>query len=335
MQQYSFVDSLKLVSSILKVDPAEALERSNLPRDYLNQKNKKISAKQYFELWESTLYTEKERCSVFQLAMAMAHAPFASPAYAFSCSPNILEGLKRFSVFKPLLGPIRFTVEETQESVALIIDSPTADAHFPDSMYWFELLYTMESCRSLTTSHIVPLKVEMKELPPNRAAYEEYLGCTITQSSALRIEISKQDSMLPLISENARLWTSFERELQKELIQNDSEQPVSVHVRSALMDLLPAGVSSVEAVSEQLHMSRRSLQRKLQAEEKNYKQILESTRRELAFYYLSKPDISVYEISFLLAFQEPNSFCRAFHNWAGMTPLEARNQILDERQVAH
>ena len=49
-----------------------------------------------------------------------------------------------------------------------------------------------------------------------------------------------------------------------------------------------------------------------------------ATRSELAVSYLSKDELSVEEISHLLAYREPNSFYRAFQSWTGMTPLEAR-----------
>ena len=33
------------------------------------------------------------------------------------------------------------------------------------------------------------------------------------------------------------------------------------------------------------------------------------------------------EISFLLGFEDPNSFIRAFHDWTGTTPERLRSQL--------
>ena len=41
-------------------------------------------------------------------------------------------------------------------------------------------------------------------------------------------------------------------------------------------------------------------------------------------HYLKRADMSVQEISYLLAYRDPNSFYRAFQGWTGMTPGEAR-----------
>jgi len=40
--------------------------------------------------------------------------------------------------------------------------------------------------------------------------------------------------------------------------------------------------------------------------------------------YLLRGELSVEEISHLLAYREPNSFYRAFRGWTGMTPVQAR-----------
>ena len=71
-------------------------------------------------------------------------------------------------------------------------------------------------------------------------------------------------------------------------------------------------------------MSRRSLQRHLKDEGRSFGDVLEATRVELSRLYLARDDFSIEEISFLLAYRDPNSFYRAFHGWTGMTPAQAR-----------
>ena len=101
---------------------------------------------------------------------------------------------------------------------------------------------------------------------------------------------------------------------------------MTARVKSALLELLPSGHSSVEAVCDRLHVSKRSLQRHLKNESQSFQTILDSTRSELSLHYLSSSDLRIEEISYLLAYRDPNSFYRAFHGWTGMTPTEARGQ---------
>ena len=102
----------------------------------------------------------------------------------------------------------------------------------------------------------------------------------------------------------------------------DLELDASVcdRVQSALSELLPTGQSSIENVSHKLGVSKRTLQRRLQEESTSFKIELNQTRQKLARYYLTNSTTSGGEISFLLGFDDPNSFFRAFHTWTGKTP---------------
>lgn len=80
----------------------------------------------------------------------------------------------------------------------------------------------------------------------------------------------------------------------------------------------------MDAVARRLGMSRRSLQRHLEREGQSYKSLLQATRQALARHYLVKTDLPTAEISFLLGFDEPNSFFRAFRGWTGQTPDSMR-----------
>ena len=95
-------------------------------------------------------------------------------------------------------------------------------------------------------------------------------------------------------------------------------------VRAVLLETLPAGISSIDAVAQRLAISKRSLQRQLADESVGFQELLSEVRHELARHYLSRTDISAGEISWLLGFQESNSFIRAFRSWTGTTPAAYR-----------
>lgn len=90
---------------------------------------------------------------------------------------------------------------------------------------------------------------------------------------------------------------------------------------------LPSGQSSIDEVATRMAMSTRSLLRHLKKESASYKEILNVTRKELAQHYLVKSTISPGEISFLLGYQDSNSFIRAFKSWTGRTPGEYRRPL--------
>ena len=67
------------------------------------------------------------------------------------------------------------------------------------------------------------------------------------------------------------------------------------------------------------------MQRRLNAEKLSFQAVLDATREELARHYLGSSAMSGAEISFLLGFEDPSSFFRAFHTWTGETPEQVRS----------
>lgn len=73
-------------------------------------------------------------------------------------------------------------------------------------------------------------------------------------------------------------------------------------------------------------MSTRSLQRKLGEAGVTFQQVVESTRRELAYYYLRQSAVELNGVAFLLGYEKANSFFRAFQEWEGTSPGEWRTR---------
>ena len=78
--------------------------------------------------------------------------------------------------------------------------------------------------------------------------------------------------------------------------------------------------------AEALHISNRTLQRRLKSEGTSFMDLLQDTRLQLARKYLRQRSRSVVETSYLLGFSEPSTFSRAFKRWTGMAPAEFRDQ---------
>ena len=71
-------------------------------------------------------------------------------------------------------------------------------------------------------------------------------------------------------------------------------------------------------------MSGRTLQRRLADEGVSFRTIIQATREKLARHYLTSTQLSYGEVAFLLGFDEPSSFFRAFRDWTGNTPESVR-----------
>ena len=124
---------------------------------------------------------------------------------------------------------------------------------------------------------------------------------------------------------NEGLWDFFEPQLRRRLTELEIGATIAERVRAALLELLPSGHPTMDAVARSLAVSTRTLQRRLRDEGTTYQAVLGETREALARHYLTSSQMPTAEISFLLGYEEPNSFYRAFRGWTGETPHAVRS----------
>ena len=97
-----------------------------------------------------------------------------------------------------------------------------------------------------------------------------------------------------------------------------------VKARAAVLEHLSSGEGTEEDTAKQLHMSARTLQRKLAEAKTTYLQLVDDTRKDLALRYIEDAARSVADIAFTLGFSQQSAFTRAFRRWTGRAPSEMR-----------
>jgi AraC-like DNA-binding protein len=80
----------------------------------------------------------------------------------------------------------------------------------------------------------------------------------------------------------------------------------------------------LESIARRVHMSPRSLRRKLQNEGTSYQRILGEVRAVLAKEYLSTTDLSMEQVAELIGFSHVANFQSAFKRWVKQTPAQFR-----------
>jgi AraC-like DNA-binding protein len=110
---------------------------------------------------------------------------------------------------------------------------------------------------------------------------------------------------------------------------------IAVAVRNQLRNhfdsrMLDTGKSlpppTLEQVADDMHLTSRTLIRKLQREQTAYKELLESLRREYAENLLRDARLNVADVADILGYREVANFSRAFRRWYGTSPAAWRRQ---------
>lgn len=100
-------------------------------------------------------------------------------------------------------------------------------------------------------------------------------------------------------------------------------------VREAIAASLPEA-PDFAALARRLHVSPRTLHRRLAEEGTSYRAIKDAVRREEALQRLEKTKQSIAEVASGLGYSEPSAFFRAFVGWTGMAPKAYRRGKLNK-----
>ncbi|WP_420799430.1 AraC family transcriptional regulator ligand-binding domain-containing protein [Ktedonospora formicarum] len=326
--RFSVQPGWKLLIRDMGVNPALVLRLAGLPADLFARKDASLSPADYFRLWQGLEQAAGTDVWPLKMGQVLSVEAFDPPIFASLCSANLNTAFQRLSQFKQLIGPLTLAVEITPHQTCAMLDCYGNSEPIPRSLGAAELVFLTQLARVGTRKHMVPLWVELVQLPDQKGPYQEYFGVPLAKGSANRIAFSANDARQPFLTENTAMWDFFEAGLKEKLSDLDTQASMKERVRSALREMLPGGQSSIEEAADRLAMSKRSLQRRLSEESSSYQEVLNITRRELAHYYLSRSSASLGEIAYLLGFQDGNSFLRAFRGWTGQTPGEYRTSLI-------
>lgn len=309
----------------LGLDVAHVLRSAGKPADLLARGPVTLPQDEYFAVWRAMEEVSDEPHLPIRIAELLSTEVFDPTLFSALSAENLNLAATRIAKFKRLVSPVQLEVDVLASGTSLSLAWPT-DA-VPMGLVATDLLFWVALVRIATRHHVRPLSVTMPEPPEAAGPYAQYLGVRIGRGERPSVTFSAFDARRPFLTANQVMWDAFEPDLRRRLAELEAEATTAERVRAVLIELLPGGDASMEAVADQLAMSGRTLHRRLQNEGTTFKAVLSDTREALALHYLASPSLSTTEISFLLGFQDPSSFFRAFRTWTGETPDRVRARV--------
>lgn len=314
------------------VSTEQVLRLAQLPEDRLEGDNIQLDASEFFQFAHALNRLLPDVGSWVELVQAMRPEYFSPSIFAALCSPDLRCAVQRLSLFKPLLGPLQLHIDEDAKCLGLEYDWSGGPHHIPVNMHAFEALFIVHLARLGIREEIKPVQVILPEIPVNKKKLEDFIGVEITLGDVLKVVFAMEDARRPFVTSNHEMWSIFEPALRKRLADLEDNATFAEQTRAVLLENIPSGLVTTEQVAQRLTVSSRTLQRRLREEGTNFKDILQSTREHLARYYLKQTEITSSEIAYLLGFDEPTSFFRAFRLWTGTSPDRLRRQMEHEQR---
>jgi AraC-like DNA-binding protein len=193
------------------------------------------------------------------------------------------------------------------------------------SEFQFAILLTLH--RDVMGPEFVPMEVCFPfPAPADAEVYPDMFGCP-ARFGALAATLSFDSSWL---DREPRLGDPFTHAEAVKLCDDLIDQlrlraGIGGKVREVLL-VKPMLRISLDSVAKQLHMTERTLRRKLHDEKTSFRKIIDELRMHVAIRYLRDTDLSIKEVADSLGFSEDASFRHAFRRWTQSSPLEFRNR---------
>jgi AraC-like DNA-binding protein len=140
--------------------------------------------------------------------------------------------------------------------------------------------------------------------------------------------ISASDLDLAISEHNQVLHDAATDYLASKLVRGRTS--FTSQVRRAIEALLGTGTCSYRQVASALHVSPRTLQRRLADEGTSFEALKDQIRRDLAERYLSQPDLPLAQVSALLDYSEQSALGRSCRRWFNAPPLGVRDRLISD-----
>jgi AraC-like DNA-binding protein len=156
-------------------------------------------------------------------------------------------------------------------------------------------------------------------------AYEEFFGCPVRFGDTYtRVRFPLAYLSIPMPHSDPGLRLMLDRQARALVQALPHSDAFDQALQQTILKLLPDAQASLPRAARELHVSVRTLQRRLEQRELTWQQLLNRIRAELAQEYLADRSLSLGDIALLLGFSEQSAFNRAFRRWTGSTPARVR-----------
>jgi AraC-like DNA-binding protein len=248
--------------------------------------------------------------------------------HAWLTSSTLRTGLERLERYGRILGERpQFRLTRAAEGLRFTYDHRRRDPALQAIGADFALSLIVDMCRMNYGASLRPVAVRLSRASPAEPEpWKHHYGCPVhfgAGEDSFLLSLRVADETLP--TANRQLAGTLDSVLAAQLAALDRTN-IPARCKAALLEQLTSGEISEGEMAKTLHMSRRTLQRKLADAELSYQKVVDDTRRDLALRYLEDPQKSITDVTFLLGFSGQSAFTRAFRRWTGVSPSTYRGR---------
>ena len=309
------------------IDTNAVLTRASVARSALSRPGGSIAREQHLAVIRCAMEVSRRRDLGLHFGKRITLRHYGVIGHALLSSGTIRQVLELFIRYQRMTGPLlgvsmhterRLTIIRRHNLLALGALQEFAVEEFLSS--WVAVI------ASLTGRPFKPSEVRVSySKPAHWRQYAAVLKCPVLFDS-MAVELRFDSAWLDLqlsFADPATAELCRER-CEQLLAQLDSQSELAEEVRRGLI-ASPGEFPGIEQVAERLHLSVRTLRRRLAADGTSFRALDREIRHALALQYLRATDLPIKQIAYLVGYDDPANFARAFQGWARARPRDSRH----------
>jgi AraC-like DNA-binding protein len=311
----------------LGVRPSAVLRRAGLFQGLADQPRVLLTTKELFALWRAIGEVSANPAIGLLLGTENRTERFHPIGVAALSTENFGAAIDQMARYKQLTCPEEILQEKDAEEWSIQFHWLLADEVEPPVLDECCFAWVLSIARHGTGTRLSPLRVEFVQPREHVKAIERHLGCPVVCGAPRNaIVFRAADAQRPFVTRNAELLAMLAPQFEEELKLENGDQNFVERVRIAIQEKLTGRRPTIDDIADALHISSRTLQRRLQDEGLSFQRVLEEARHQLARHYLNNSVLELNEAAYLLGYEDANSFVRAFRTWEGIPPARWREQ---------
>lgn len=308
-------------------DPAPLLADLPIDTQRLADPDYRIPVPVMTRLWHQAVAASGDPAFALEVARHVSPTTFHALGYASMASRNLGEALARILQYAHTVSEVaQLRMEQQGRALWLWFDLRDDSPKVTDDSLDAFMAALLHVGRHYLLLHPQLHAVKLRRAAPAQPQrYHDFFGTTVEfgcSRQGMSMEMPDLTALLPthnpaLVHANEQLL----RRLHDTLTDTSLKTLVMQQVEACLPD-----TPRQDDIARALHLSVRSLQRKLETDNVSFHGLVDEVRYRLARQRLADPACSIQTIADGLGFANPSAFTRAFRRWSGMSPAQFRAQ---------
>jgi AraC-like DNA-binding protein len=301
--------------------------RFDLPPDVIEREEVSVAADTPDELLQSIARTGAGPDVALRVATELTSRRHALAELVVRASATVRDALVRLARWAPMIHEgLHCALSEDGAQGAWVLRTPRRPRGVGRFVHELALAHAVAQARAAAGDDFAAARVwfvharapDLDSLHAFFATKDLTFGCEDC-GFALPLSILER----PMRAADARTVETIEPIVEGFMGARPRGSSLAHRVAAHLTSTLP-GDTDAHDVARAMHMSTRTLQRRLEDEQTRFTEVLDGVRLEVARRLLADPAVTLAEVAFRLGFADLATFSRAFKRWTGKPPGQWR-----------